>query len=65
MNVMKRVISQRLVRRLCPFEFYNGGRGLFQSLLMAAPRLAAGVREVDGINSFFPSLLLLIVELRK
>jgi len=27
-----------------------------------ASRLAAGVREVDGIDSFFPSFLLLIVE---
>ena len=30
-----------------------------------APRLVAGVREVDGIDSFFPSLLLLLFDPRK
>jgi len=38
---------------------------VFQKFVDDAPRLAAGVREVDGIDSFFPSLLLLIVELWK
>ena len=33
-----------------------------QMFIDAAPRLAAGVREFDGIDSFFPSLLPLLVE---
>ena len=35
------------------------------SLLMALPRLAGGVREVDEIDNFFPLLLLLLFEPRK
>jgi len=30
-----------------------------------SPRLAASVREVDGVDSFLPSLLLLLPEARK
>jgi len=45
------------------FEYYNVARGPFLKFIVGAPRLPVGVREVDGIDSFFPSLLLLIVEL--
>jgi len=38
------------------------GRGGFLKFVDGAARLAAGVREVDGNDSFFPWLLLLIVE---
>jgi len=44
------------------FKYYNAGRGRFFKFGDGAPRLSAGVREIDGIDSFFPSLLLLIVE---
>jgi len=54
------LLSKLLLTMAVKRKAADGGR--FIKFVDGAPRLASGVREVDGIDSFFPSLLLLIVE---
>jgi len=61
---MKRVAGQDAPLTIAPrLNITRRLEVLFSKFSDGAPLLAVGVREVDGIGSFYPSLLLLIIEL--
>ena len=60
---MKRVVSQDTRQVIAPhLNITIQVEVFFLRFVDGASRLPAGVQEVDGIDSFFLSLLLLIVE---
>jgi len=60
---MKSVVSQDTRQTIAPhLKITMRAEVVFSNFVDGAPHLTARVREVDGIDSYFSSLQLLIVE---